>query len=93
MTETGETAPGAYDYFIAHGSSGIADIAAGAAEGIVPAGRLAWKTADGRNAAFAVYNMAGSLVKAVTAASVDISDLDRGIYVITDGTNTVKAIR
>ena len=93
MTETGETAPGAYDYFIAHGSSGIADIAAGAAEGIVPAGRLAWKTADGRNAAFAVYNMAGSLVKAVTAASVDISDLHRGIYVITDGTNTVKAIR
>ena len=45
------------------------------------------------SAAFAVYNMAGSLVKAVTAASVDISDLDRGIYVITDGTNTVKAIR
>ncbi len=24
---------------------------------------------------------------------IDISDLHRGIYVITDGTNTVKAIR
>lgn len=93
MSETGETAPGAFDFLASHSTAGISNVAADHNSSIVACGNGIYKTADGNSADFAVYNMAGVLVKAVSASAVDISKLARGVYVITDGSATIKAIR
>ncbi|MBD5234536.1 MAG: T9SS type A sorting domain-containing protein [Bacteroidales bacterium] len=91
FSDEGETAPGAYDY-LAYENAGV-ESAVAAKNGLVAAGAYTWKTADGSVADFTVYSVTGAVVKTAKASSVNIADLAAGVYVVTDGTSTVKAIR
>ncbi len=92
FSDEGETAPGAYDY-LAYESTGISCIKAESAKSIVAAGACTWKTSDGKVADLTVYSMTGSAVKTAKASSISIADLAKGVYFVTDGTTTIKAIR